>query len=363
MAAPMFRKKAGGKRDVRTREAAATASASATDQGPDEDDEASTVVRKKHRGATGLGHGLRHPGTVTRKGAAGGRDEDEDGDSDGEWRLDRYGESSVGSVVRSNKATGDLVALDNRADATRQSDWYDEGGNSGVLGTPAAGKEGTNNDDGVYRGTSSYNTFITPRDEGISSKLKAATKGPIKAGNNVRTISVVDYQPDVCKDYKETGYCGFGDTCKFMHDRSDYLAGWQLDALPTSAARQRGGDGSDEDEVEEEEIPFACLLCRKPFTDPIVTKCGHYFCSACAIKRFGKTSKCFACGKQTQGIFNSAGKVLERMEKARKVREEEREQKRWNRGDQEGAQASDELLEGVEIAGPADEEDGVDEEQ
>lgn len=39
--------------------------------------------------------------------------------------------------------------------------------------------------------------------------------GPIKGGpNNIKTITVVDYQPDVCKDYKETGYCGFGDTCK-----------------------------------------------------------------------------------------------------------------------------------------------------
>ena len=25
-----------------------------------------------------------------------------------------------------------------------------------------------------------------------------------------------DYQPDICKDYKETGYCGFGGQCE--HD-------------------------------------------------------------------------------------------------------------------------------------------------
>jgi hypothetical protein len=36
-------------------------------------------------------------------------------------------------------------------------------------------------------------------------------------------------QPDLCKDYKESGYCGFGDSCKFMHDRGDYKTGWQLD--------------------------------------------------------------------------------------------------------------------------------------
>ena len=38
-----------------------------------------------------------------------------------------------------------------------------------------------------------------------------------------------DYAPDICKDFKETGFCGFGDSCKFMHDRSDYKFGWQLE--------------------------------------------------------------------------------------------------------------------------------------
>ena len=38
-----------------------------------------------------------------------------------------------------------------------------------------------------------------------------------------------DYAPDICKDYKETGFCGFGDSCKFLHDRSDYKHGWQLE--------------------------------------------------------------------------------------------------------------------------------------
>lgn len=34
--------------------------------------------------------------------------------------------------------------------------------------------------------------------------------GPIKAPTNVRTITVTDFAPDVCKDYKQTGFCGFG---------------------------------------------------------------------------------------------------------------------------------------------------------
>ena len=49
--------------------------------------------------------------------------------------------------------------------------------------------------------------------------------GPAQAPNNVRTINYIDYNPSLCKDYKETGYCGYGDSCKFVHDRGDYKSG------------------------------------------------------------------------------------------------------------------------------------------
>ena len=38
---------------------------------------------------------------------------------------------------------------------------------------------------------------------------------------HIRATVRMDYQPDLCKDYKETGYCGYGDSCKFLHDRGD----------------------------------------------------------------------------------------------------------------------------------------------
>ena len=44
-----------------------------------------------------------------------------------------------------------------------------------------------------------------------------------------------DYQPDICKDYKETGYCGYGDACKFVHDRGDYKSGWEIDRVGSLA--------------------------------------------------------------------------------------------------------------------------------
>lgn len=125
-------------------------------------------------------------------------------------------------------------------------------------------------DDGMYRGAANYHKPLTKRTDVMDKKM---THGPIRATANVRTITLMDYQPDVCKDYKETGFCGYGDSCKFLHDRGDYLAGWQMDKIdPTS------GQPVVDEEEEEEEVPFACLICRNPFTDPVITKCGHYFC-------------------------------------------------------------------------------------
>ena len=39
----------------------------------------------------------------------------------------------------------------------------------------------------------------------------------------------MDHNPERCKDYYEHGYCGYGDTCIFIHDRSDYKSGHQLE--------------------------------------------------------------------------------------------------------------------------------------
>jgi RING finger protein 113A len=90
------------------------------------------------------------------------------------------------------------------------------------------------------------------------------------------------------------------------------LAGWQLDKLAENPQKQVEDI---EDSDSDEDVPFACLICRKPFTNPVATRCGHYFCSDCAIKRFAKTPKCIACGAQTGGIFNRADKILAKLGK------------------------------------------------
>ena len=252
-------------------------------------------------------------------------DDDDGGDAGDAGWVDRFGETlhetgTTGSVVGGKRKRGVDGLLEGLDEDAQRID--------AIHGAAADSDEQTLGGDGTYKGMKAYSSYLPTRDSGQSSKLSAAAaKGPIQGSKHIRTITLVDYQPDICKSYKETGYCGFGDTCKFLHDRSDYLAGWQLDSLPNSNAR-RGSDDEEEEEDEEEEVPFACLICRKPFTDPVVTRCGHYFCSACAIKRFSKTSKCFACGAQTGGLFNSATKILAKMERKRRGKEEEKSKKR-----------------------------------
>lgn len=366
-AAPLFKKKSAGKRDVRQRavgEAAESASireeanavmrqSSGYSDASEADVPSSSVVLKKRK--IGAGNPLRQ-GTFSSRRARSGNDDVDDGD-DGEDDL--AGLSGLGESDSLQRQT-----LDARQDATRTSDWYDGGSSSGAKRSrDDDGKASPTNADGMYKGTAAYSKFTVTRDDGMSSKVRNATKGPIKGSSNVRTVTMVDYQPDVCKDYKETGYCGFGDTCKFLHDRSDYLAGWQLDSLSNGGKRREALLDNEEEDEEEDDIPFACLICRMPFTDPVVTKCGHFFCSSCAIKRFAKTSKCFACGKQTQGIFNSAQKILDRMEKIRTLKQEEREEHRWDRDEDTHAhtqQTSGALLDGVEVGDGSAEEGGGD---
>jgi len=184
------------------------------------------------------------------------------------------------------------------------------------------------------------------RDTGVSVEIKVAPRanpskpkwiGPMKEAGNVRTISRFDYQPDICKDYKDTGYCGYGDSCKFMHDRGDYKTGWQLEREWEEEQRKRKKKFLGEDVEEEEnfeikdsedpdaDLPFACLICRKDFVNPIITKCQHYFCEKCALDRYVKDSRCSVCKQQTNGIFNTASRLLSAIDRKKKKLAEEAE--------------------------------------
>lgn len=136
--------------------------------------------------------------------------------------------------------------------------------------------------------------------------------------------------------------------------REDYLHGWEMDNAFLS--NKPAVDSRLADAPPEEELPFACLICREPFGDaphdPVVTRCNHYFGSSCAIKRFRKTPKCYACGASTGGIFNKATKLLERKEKTQKERIRQREEAERGQG---GYLDDEEGQGGVEIEGLGEE--------
>lgn len=202
----------------------------------------------------------------------------------------------------------------------------------------------------TYKGLAAYSSHIEKK----PSMIKA---GPIKGASNIRVTTRFDYQPDLCKDYKETGYCCFGDSCKFMHDRGDYKSGWQLEKewekdqgkgahrslsvpipydlhtlsranlgltsnhCPTRSSDRLAGTSQENYEIQpepEEELPFACHICREPFTNPVVTKCEHYFCEKCALESYKKNNKCPVCDAPTQGIFNVAHKLIAKLKQRKR---------------------------------------------
>lgn len=104
------------------------------------------------------------------------------------------------------------------------------------------------------------------------------------------------------------------DSCKFLHDRTDYKLGWQLEAEGNAKA---GNDSDENWEIpsDDEHLPFKCFICRESYTDPIVTKCQHYFCEKCALEQFKKSKRCYVCGQNTGGIFNPATNIMARLNK------------------------------------------------
>ena len=110
---------------------------------------------------------------------------------------------------------------------------------------------------------------------------------PLRAPTFVRTTTRFDYQPNVCKDYKETGYCGYGDNCIYLHDRGDYLSGWQMEKAwqekrRNQQERMRKGQcvpaKEDAASKEKDEKVSVCVPhLQEVFTKPVETVCGHYF--------------------------------------------------------------------------------------
>ncbi|KAJ5134749.1 Pre-mRNA-splicing factor cwc24 [Penicillium atrosanguineum] len=206
-------------------------------------------------------------------------------------------------------------------DATKSANWHDEDLSAkNLLGStrarPRESQEAAGLD-GTYKGAANYTSFIQKNPDAPTKQF-----GPIKAPTNVRTVTVMDFAPDVCKDYKQTGFCGFGDSCKFLHAREDYKQGWELDRdwevgtngkkLVGRVVSQRKGAGMAERRTTMRTNYWKAF--RLPAS------------SSCALNRYRKNPSCAACGAGTGGVFNVAKKLTalldKKRERARKQREE-----------------------------------------
>ncbi|KAK5712910.1 RNA-splicing factor [Elasticomyces elasticus] len=239
-------------------------------------------------------------------------------------KADDLSKSSAFAADRTN-----IIATTD--DATKTSAWYTEASSAAAhaIATARANRENqlAENPEGAYKGSAAYGNHIQ------KDKEPGKLAGPVKQPTNVRMITTTDFAPDVCKDYKQTGFCGYGDGCKFLHAREDYKQGWQLDKEWEKVGKDKKAGGVKVDEELDDEakmlegIPFKCIICKEDYKRPVVTRCGHYFCEKCAMTRYmkGKKTMCANCGADTGGTFNTARKLSELLERKRK-REEAKEE-------------------------------------
>jgi RING finger protein 113A len=90
-------------------------------------------------------------------------------------------------------------------DATKASDWFDERDgevkSKNLLGTTRARPNASAEPDSIYKEQANFQSFIQKNPDAPSRQI-----GPVKSSTNVRTFTVTDFAPDVCKDYQQTGF-------------------------------------------------------------------------------------------------------------------------------------------------------------
>ena len=123
----------------------------------------------------------------------------------------------------------------------------------------------------------------------------------------------VDYNPSICKDFHDSGYCSWGDSCIYAHDRTNYKRGWEIDKEWEDQQKElkskqieaflnkRAEDGNRSDKKEDE-----CQICHNSAIDPVYTECEHLFCEKCILEHYKHSKKCPECAKPIKGVFTDA---------------------------------------------------------
>ncbi|KAH8739108.1 zf-C3HC4/zf-CCCH zinc finger proteinhypothetical protein [Cryptosporidium ryanae] len=225
--------------------------------------------------------------------------------------LNFSSENSTDNKIQIEMYNGDLgLTISQKVDGTFRRDNYD------II----------NNSDSMMENLEKHNDHNNKKNECKKSIYERCNFDTLESRNpNIRQTIRIDYQHDICKDYKETGYCGFGDTCKFLHDRSDFTSGWKLDREWKLQEKKRqkldssstfcDQKGNFNNKSGKSKFPSYCFICKKKWVlnencNPVVTLCNHYFCEKCAFNQYTKSSRCFKCDAPTNGTFNVANNIL-----------------------------------------------------
>ncbi|EDK43014.1 pre-mRNA splicing factor CWC24 [Lodderomyces elongisporus NRRL YB-4239] len=174
---------------------------------------------------------------------------------------------------------------------------------------------------------SKNSTALVADEPTISAKPTGSRRGSSlkPLAENIKVTTITDFQPDVCKDFLQTGYCGYGDTCKFLHVRDEsrqkktIIREWENVAkkgkygstLSTLAKYTPSLVQSLHQQQQQQQVlvkdlqPFKCPICKKDYKNPIKTQCGHLACKLCFLDRYKKQRKvgCFICNKDVEGVM------------------------------------------------------------
>jgi RING finger protein 113A len=232
-------------------------------------------------------------------------------------------------MIKSRKKRGDTSTSRKR---TRDELEDDDNNEESTVVVQSSSKKQQNSNVATTKKTTDDSVQATSSDKGFASSREmrkddhatvettntSQTAGPTKRQSNVLVNSSIDFQPGICKDYYETGFCGYGDDCIFAHIREEWKSGWKLEKEwqdeQAKKKLKKNEEDNDSNKKKDDGLPHACFICRNEFVNPVVTNCKHYFCESCALKHFngGKNPKCFACGEQTYGQFNTARAIIKK---------------------------------------------------
>jgi RING finger protein 113A len=138
---------------------------------------------------------------------------------------------------------------------------------------------------------------ITP----VARKEEEVIIAPLVAQTKQKYNVRFDYSAGLCKDFLETGYCGFGDSCIFLHDRGDYKMSWELDADFEKQQQQNDVINYEVPELVDPSLT-ECPICKRAHEKPrMLPECSHRFCQSCIVNALKTKLKCPLCKLPVSG--------------------------------------------------------------